>query len=195
MRFLAASFLAFVFILCSSFQGMKKVGDVIVWSPNSEPAWKDFKKSLQGSAIEAAYSVCGIDISSAPKQINDTIYLEVEAFFSKTLSAKTTEKELLTDNVLTHEHGHFDITELYARMLRKEIKEASFKSVEEFYKSIQAMYNKESKACKEEQERYDKETNHSMNIKNQEKWNKEIAEQLEKYSSYTSTHLKIVVRK
>ncbi|HXB12059.1 MAG TPA: DUF922 domain-containing protein [Bacteroidia bacterium] len=194
MRSLSVLLLGIILIVCSSFQ-QNKIGETILWSPNSEPGWKDFKKSLQGNAIEAAYSVCGIDISSSPKQINDTIFLEVEAFFSKTESAKTTEKELLTNNVLTHERGHFDITELYARMLRKDIKEASFKTVEGFYNNVQVMYDKETKACKEKQDEYDKETNHSMNIKYQEKWNKEIAEELDKYSDYTSTHLKIVVRK
>lgn len=194
MKFFIAGVLFLVLFIISSFQSkMPDMGETITWSP-TKLTWDDFKKKISGNTIEAACTVWGIYISNHPKQVSDTFYFDVHAFFSKTLSAKNTKKESLTDNVLTHEQKHFDITEVYARMLRKDLEEAKFKNVTDFYKSVQLMYNKESSACNKEQAEYDNETKHSMNIDEQEKWNKKVAEELEKYKAYTDTQLKIVVK-
>jgi hypothetical protein len=197
MKSLLSFILLVVFITGSSFQGTQNdAGETIIWTPKAKITWKDFKKSLTGNAIEAAYSVCGIYISANPQQLNDsTILVDIHAFFSKTLSSKTTEKDLLKEGVLVHEQGHFDITEWYARMLRKDIMDARFQTIDEFYKNVQGMYNKEVAAFNAAQQKYDKETHHSMNADAQQKWDKAISEGIAKYAPYNNPQLKVVIKK
>jgi len=196
MRWLAGLLLLISFSNPALSQGKQNdVGETITWSPTEKLNWHDFKNSLKGDAIEAAYSVCGIYISSSPKQVNDsTLILDVHAFFSETLSSKTTEKELLVDKVLAHEQGHFDITEWYSRVIRKDISETTFVNLEDFYKRVQIIYNRENAEYNSLQVKYDKATNHSMNTQGQAKWNKIIADGLAQYAAYTNTQLTITLK-
>ena len=196
MKLLVSFLLIGLFITASSFQEKQNdVGETITWSPATKITWQDFKKSLKGNAIEAAYSVCGIYISSHPKQVNDsTLEIDIHSFFSKTLSSKSTEKDILQDKVLVHEQGHFDINEWYSRILRKEISETKFKSISDFYKNVQTIYNKVNAESAAKQLLYDKATRHSINIPQQEKWNKMIADSLAQYNNYTNTQLTITIK-
>lgn len=186
-----------ILIICSSFQGHQNdAGETITWQAGYKLTWFDFKKPLKDGNIEAAYSVCGIYISSNPTQVNDsTILVDIHAFFSKTLSSKTTKKDLIKPEVLKHEQGHFDLTELYARKLRKDVMDTHFKSVASFYKNVQQMYNKENQALNTEEQKYDKETSHSINATEQEKWNGAIADAISKYSGYAATQIKVIIGK
>jgi hypothetical protein len=196
MKLFASFLLVGIFITASAFQEKQNdVGETITWSPTTKITWQDFKKSLKGDAIEAAYSVCGIYISSHPKQLNDsTLQIEIHSFFSKTLSSKSTEKDILQDKVLVHEQGHFDINEWFSRILRKEITETRFKSIADFYKNVQTIYNKVNSASAAKQVLYDKATRHSINVPQQEKWNKMIADSLAYYGNYTQTELTITIK-
>ncbi len=195
MRFLT---LFFCVLLCSSFQGKQNdPGETITWQAGYKLTWFDFKKPLKdGGNVEAAYTVCGIYINSNPTQVNDsTIIVDIHAFFSKTLSSKTTNRALIKPEVLKHEQGHFDLSELYARKLKRDIMEAHFKTVASFYKNVQQMYNKENSALTTEEQKYDKDTNHSINAEQQEKWSGEIANALSKYSAYANPQVRVVIRK
>jgi predicted Zn-dependent protease len=194
MRVLASFLLSLIFTICSSFQ-QQDVGETITWSPDAKLTWSDFHKSLTGNSIEASYSVCGINISANPEKVDDHTYLiDVHAFFSKTLSSKTTEKDILTNNVLKHEQGHFDITEWYARKIRKELSEATYTNTDDFFSQVQNIYNKVNSECTAKQKEYDRATNHSMNVKGQERWNKTIADGLAQYANYTDTRIKITLK-
>jgi len=196
MKLFVSFVLLFALILCSSFQGsISDAGETINWQASSKLTWKDFKKSLPSGGIEAASTVCGIYISSNPNQVNDsTILVDVHAFFSRTLSAKTSNRALLKNEVLQHEQGHFDLTEVYSRKLRKDLSETRYRSIPAFFKSAHILYNKENTAFIAEQKEYDNETNHSINIAQQQKWTESIADMLDKYSAYSNTQLRVVIR-
>jgi hypothetical protein len=185
--------LAIVFV-GSSFQSQKDAGETVNWQAGSKLIWKDFKKQLKDGGLEAAYTVCGISISSNESQMDDkTVTVNVHSFFSRTLSAKTINSAHLNNVLLRHEQDHFDMAELYTRKLRKDIMDAHFKSIPTFYKNLQVLYNKENAALVAEQSKYDKETNHSLNATEQEKWNGAIADALSKYSDYANAMVKVVI--
>jgi hypothetical protein len=173
----------------------QELGQTMTWSATQKLTFGDFKKTIPGNTVEAACTVWSINISNQPKQVQDTFYMDVEALFSKSQSSKSSKKESLTETVLAHEQGHFDIAELYARILRKDLQAAHFKDAQEFFKKVQSLYNKDFSEGNKYQLEYDKETNHSMNAEGQQRWEKKIAEQLQEYSTYTNTHLKLVVGK
>lgn len=84
---------------------------------------------------------------------------------------------------MSHEQGHFDIAELFARKLRKAFKEYIFNP-----KTIEADYNKIFSRIKTERSKmdalYDKETNLSRNKSKQLYWNKKIEAELKKFEAH-----------
>ena len=80
--------------------------------------------------------------------------------------------------MLNHEQLHFDIAELFARKLRKELEKPRFTtaSTEEIFSAV-ASFNMELDKM---QKRYDNETNHYRNKKKQKKWEIYVGEELAK---------------
>jgi hypothetical protein len=86
----------------------------------------------------------------------------------------------ITNDLLTHEQGHYDITalgarELYARLLK--LKAADVKSLSDKVNELsEALQNKIDNT----NHRYDEQTDHSKVKASQEKWNKAIATEKQK---------------
>jgi len=87
---------------------------------------------------------------------------------------------------LDHEKRHFDITEIYARKIRKAIASAHFTSGN-FNNSLNSLFKDLTSQHRAEQNKYDHETRHSMDTAQQQKWDKWIDEQLESLSNYSRT--------
>jgi predicted secreted Zn-dependent protease len=82
-----------------------------------------------------------------------------------------------SENLLRHEQGHFDITEIYARKLRRH-----FERNPQLCAKGQAAVDAEAKKIFAEwdatQDQYDLETNHSKNIPVQREWETRIQHDL-----------------
>ena len=85
-----------------------------------------------------------------------------------------------TEALLRHEQLHFDITEVYARIMRQKLQLFSAKANCE---KLQPGFNNTTKlvyaAWDHEQNRYDQETNHGLNAVRQAAWEKQTAAKLE----------------
>lgn len=86
----------------------------------------------------------------------------------------------VTETLLRHEQTHFDITELYARVMRQKL--AVF-AVKADCMKLQPAFNNVTKGVygewDREQNRYDQETNHGLNAARQALWEKQVAARLE----------------
>ncbi len=91
---------------------------------------------------------------------------------------------------LKHEKGHLEITEIYARRIRKVVSRTGFKS-HSFKDELRDLFRNIAEQHRNEQIKYDKETNHSINVENQLKWNAWIDEQLSSLSDYTAIDIKL----
>lgn len=102
-------------------------------------------------------------------------------------------KNSKTDSGLQHEQGHFDITEIYSRKLRKKLSDYTFKK-----KSLKAnfmkFYNGNAALLDAEHDLYDKETDHHRIEEKQKEWDKKIAEQLKELEAYKETNLTLKVK-
>jgi predicted secreted Zn-dependent protease len=78
----------------------------------------------------------------------------------------------LNDYMLQHEQTHFDITELYARILRKRLSE-EIKTIKDV-KKISSIGREITKQWEIEQNTYDDETDHSINKETQAEWNANV---------------------
>jgi hypothetical protein len=94
---------------------------------------------------------------------------------------------------LDHEKRHFDITEIYARKIRKALVTGHFTS-RHFIDAMDNLFKDMTSQHRDEQRKYDHETMHSMDAAQQQKWNMWIDEQLKALSDYSKTSLVVVFK-
>jgi lipopolysaccharide export LptBFGC system permease protein LptF len=172
-------FIALAFV-CLSFT---KDDNTILWNETTKLAWTDFKGNPNNSSPYKAFTESNIHTEISAK--NNEANISIKVFFDKN---KSWVKEANNAELLKHEQTHFDITELWARKFRQKLKGKtfSFKSFQNDLNTIQAGIFKDSK---EMQVLYDKETEHSVNTANQQKWNKKITEELKNLGEFSATEI------
>lgn len=179
-----------VLLMCSSFYQIPhlpnqkatskpKPDSSIIWQANIL-TWKDFQMTPpKDTQTIKAITNSGISVSMSSSGLkNDTMRFVVNTIFGKNLSWSVTSDSL----VLLHEQKHFDITEIFARKLRKYLHEVVVTQ-----KSIPTISNEIRKIINEQQsyqKRYDSETNHSINIEAQITWNLKVDMELTNLNAY-----------
>lgn len=173
-------FFLIVFLLI--FNGLS--AQKIFWSETQKLVWDNFKSkrnSLGGSTV-VAYTHCGweysVITSSDPKV---PVKMEIQTVFNEDKSWKDDKR--INDYVLVHEQKHFDIAEIHARKLRKEVLE-KIKTTSDYNKFFKSIYAKISSEYKNFQATYDRITEHGMNKEKQAEYNILISEELEKLKNY-----------
>ncbi|MGZ3900283.1 MAG: DUF922 domain-containing protein, partial [Bacteroidia bacterium] len=96
-------------------------------------------------------------------------------------------KDTVGYDVVLHEQKHFDIAELYARKLRKQIQEIHFKSLEDAEHKSDSLFDKINEEMDVFQDNYDNETDHSRNGIEQRKWNERVAISLDELRDYSAS--------
>lgn len=155
------------------FSSNKETPDILYWNPDYRLSWDDF----QGTPKFYQHQISALTSSGIVhyKGCQDGfINYKVQAYFERQES--WVKNEALTEHHLDHEQIHFDITELYARKLRKALSERRFKCGEEyqFETYISAVTDK----WQFEQRLYDGDTKHSLEVSKQEEWHERIANEL-----------------
>lgn len=162
-------------------------GQKIIWQEDRKLAWDDFKSpvSRKSNPDVVAYTHCGWEYSviksSNPKS---PVKIEITTIFNEDRSWKDTKR--INDYILLHEQKHFDIAELFARKLRKEVVE-KIKTSGDYDKNFKAVYSKITTDYKNFQISYDKITEHGMNKEKQAEYNALIAEEIDHLKSYKAS--------
>jgi len=163
-------------LLCLSFQSLQGY-DTIAWSSDKRLSWKDFKGKVPSNNRAAATTASGITyrFSTSGTKNEFEVDFKIDTFFYPTKSWY--QPSLCDEVILSHEQLHFDISELYARELRKRLNAATFThaNVKAEVRKIYAEINQE---LSEFQNRYDAETNFSRDREQQAIWNKRIEKTL-----------------
>ena len=166
-------------IICFSFT---QDDNLIMWQESNKIAWTDFKATSNNSSPYKAFTESEIKTEIAAK--NNEAHISIKTFFDKNKSWVKSK----TDELLAHEQLHFDITELWSRKFRQKVSGKTF-SYKTFQKEVSAIQNDIYKGSKDMQTAYDKETQHSIVVESQKKWEKKIAEDLQKLSAYNATEV------
>ncbi len=166
---------------------------IIIWNQDRKITWDDFngneatKKVFKYDEAEAGIS---LTISVFPKKLN---CLNVEkANFLAIMNKNSSWVEVKTSSGLNHEQTHFDIAEVYARKIRKEIEaflyekeECDLQGIADIYYRLESehwqtqfLYDEEVRIC----DNLPPELCH--NLKKQQEWDNKIAALLEKYKEY-----------
>jgi hypothetical protein len=182
MKFLCAILLTSLLSFTQNDKGL------IAWSPTYKLQWIDFMGSPTGSLKAMTWSTIKIDDFKAEGK---SITLKVSAGFIKNKSWKQKEVDA---ELLTHEQKHFDITEIYARKLRKKISETKFTSPKQAVQQIEQLSKEVFRESSAYEKKYDAETKHSIIKPEQEKWNKKVEEELQHLNAYSNTQLNLTIK-
>jgi hypothetical protein len=151
--------------------------EVIVWSESQRLTWNDFrgKPEPRNSIASTHYSL--------KKKLTDhgnSATVKVIAVFYPNDSWKRKKKK----GVLAHEQRHFDIVELFARKLRKQIQSGIYENYDDLVAKVNRYYDETDRELDAYQDRYDRMTSHSRNSRRQAKWNSKVEMELDELSNY-----------
>lgn len=162
-------------------------GQKIIWKEDQKLIWDHFKSPVnrKNNPDVVAYTHCGWEYSviksTNPKS---PVTIEITTIFNENKSWKDVTR--INDYVLVHEQKHFDIAEIFARKLRKEVGE-KVKTSGDYDKVFETIYHKISTDYRNFQISYDKDTEHGMNKEKQAEYNALISEELEHLKSYKAS--------
>lgn len=155
--------------------------EMIAWSPTYKLTWADYKARPETGSDVAATTTTYIGIEY---NINASGFsYKIQCRFSKDRSWGLHK----TPYILAHEQGHFDIAELFARKLHKAMLAYRFNK-RTYQQDLKAIYEKLMNEKEAMQDEYDRETNHSINRRQQAVWLEKISFLLNDYSAYASYH-------
>lgn len=149
--------------------------ELIKWSDTRRLSWDDYKASPNpnSDAVASTTTVLAVDY----KFNNNQFGFAIQSRFSKTRSWGLHK----TNYILSHEQGHFDIAEVFARKLNKNLSEYKFNK-KTYQKDLKKIYEEITEEKEDTQNEYDKETKHSINKEKQAEWLKKISALLEEYA-------------
>lgn len=171
-----------VFILCILVSLSRKEPVRYDWKHDKQLTWVDFKGKPDRRSPFAASTSSGLSHNYAIDSNGFLVKKQsvVNAYFYPQKSWY--KKEMIAAQTLKHEQTHFDITELYARILRKRIAEYDFTS--RSLKEIKKIYRDTENERRQLQTRFDQETDHSLNTGAEHAWEIKVQRLLTQYRSW-----------
>ena len=143
----------------------------IAWAPTRRLSWDDFLCEPDRSSDAVASTSTSLGI--AYQLENGGLTYSITCNFSKHKSWGL----LKTDYILAHEQGHFDITEVFARILYSRLNQYQFNR-KTFRKDVNEIYQQVVKEKEDMQAAYDGESDHSRNRRMQHQWLQKIEDML-----------------
>lgn len=166
-------------------------GNKIIWSKERQLTWSDFQAKPDSLIKDGEDASTSTQIAISLENKKNKFIFNVQCYFERDKSWTVTNT---SPYLLKHEQLHFDIAEIYARSLRKDLQEMKDIQNNEVEAKIKALYHKTITACILFQKKYDSETNHSKNITKQQIWNERVNGILAETNIYNSTNV-VVIKK
>lgn len=175
-------FLFLILFLVSYFSYSQATEYKLSWDAKKPLSWQNFQAAPNHGTRYDATTNSGISYSWSLTTGNgkDDFRYEVKSNFYPDLSWVKPNKT--SDYLLAHEQLHFDISELHARKLRKAIQE--YRMTKDVKQDLRKIYHAIESERQEMQKKYDLESKHSLQKDSEEKWQKYVKSELEKYNQY-----------
>jgi hypothetical protein len=157
---------------------------LLEWQPGTRLTWGDFTAPPPEHALHDAETSTGISASRWTCERGRMVVVGARAYFNRTKSFALAQR---TDaDLLTHEQGHFDLTELYARQLRERLRAIRCAAREPgaIQAAVDAAVQEVDQGFLAETERYDRETDHGRDRAGQQDWNQHLRERLERTAGH-----------
>ena len=166
-----------IFLLAPEPAGTPAISGEIAWKNSRKLNWDDFKAKADSKDPLHALTATNIDMKAECE--NGQLKFKVASLFS-TKESWTKNRE--SERLLFHEQLHFDITEIYARRLRKALTE--LKDGCNNPEKINQIAESTFAEWKVQEDVYDKETNHGLDQEMMKVWTKKIAAELSSLDAY-----------
>lgn len=153
--------------------------ELISWDADRKLTWDDYRGEPDPSTDAAASTTTRLTVSYQFKK--DGYRFTIRSGFDPYRSWGTHR----TAYILSHEQGHFDLAEVYARKLFRNLSEYRF-DANNYRKDLKKIYDDVIKEKEAIQNEYDEETRHSILKAKQAEWLKKIAAMLEETNEYAS---------
>jgi hypothetical protein len=154
----------------------------IVWDERRPLVWDDFRASPDpnNGAVALVFTTYTPASLSCPREGRAVLN---EGMLALMEPGKSWVKPVVRGNaeVLAHEQGHFNITEIYGRRVRSMIRgvDCTGRPFDAVVNEIGQKFNALQTEWQATQTRYDQETDHHINRAKQREWNDLIRRQLE----------------
>ena len=153
--------------------------DIIYWDTDRRLSWSDFEGTPRYD-YESISALTSSGIVHYKGCKNDKIIYKVRAYFEKKES--WVKEEARTKHHLTHEQLHFDITELYARKLRKALADRQFSCGEE--EEFEEFVSNFLENWQYDQRAFDIHTRHSLDKIRQREWFFRVGMEMSVFNDY-----------
>ncbi|MGZ3864114.1 MAG: DUF922 domain-containing protein [Bacteroidia bacterium] len=183
-------YLGLILLIAFSLSFTEEDNDVIVWNKDRKLTWNDYRGKPQ-RRFAAASTVYSLGRKVLMK--DNEPYARIQAYFYCNDSWK--KEEWISESVLRHEQKHFDIVELYCRKIRKQITEMTFRDFKDAEIKVDSLYEIANKEMDHYQDKYDDETNGSMDAEGQQRWIKKIDSELQSLNKYEDIFVQLKMKK
>lgn len=174
-------YIGIIFLFSSLLSAAQDPGEKLIdWKEGKKLVWDDYKGNIDPSSDAAASTATYLGIEY--NITSSTLGYKITCRFSENKSWV----RYKSDYILSHEQGHFDITEIFARKLNKLMSEYKFNK-DSYRHDLQKIYQDILNEKEEMQNQYDKETDFSRNKEKQTEWLLKIAmklKELKEFSDY-----------
>lgn len=176
-------------LLCSAFtyKPAGYVRDLKEWSDTLSLSWNDYKGGITDTTRFVSTN-CGL--SCIPQIVGDTASITVIAYMDKNKSWYR--KKYADDALLLHEKGHFDLTEIFARKMKKRVLAERMRK-KEFIAEVKIIYEKTWNDLQQQHQAYDKATGEGTVEFAQRTWQNYIKENLVMYYPYAQQTIKFPI--
>lgn len=143
---------------------------LVKWDESRKISWNHF---IVKNGSDRFAAECHTFFKASFYLENDSVFCQVVSYFNKDSSWRAPHIRKSDPYTINHEQKHFDITEIFARKIRKQLIEQPVNE-----QQLESIYFENARECRKFQERYDRETRHSIDISKQLEWNQKIEQLL-----------------
>ncbi|CAN5849861.1 hypothetical protein BH24BAC1_BH24BAC1_00590 [soil metagenome] len=158
----------------------------LAWSESRQLTWNDFAGAPDSH--DPLHAITSTNIDMKAKCVGGKFKFEVKSVF---LVEESWSKNKISTPLLLHEQLHFDLTEVYARKIRKELNELK-DACGANNAQINLIVNRIFDEWKQEQDRYDEEVNHGLHKEAQQKWAHLISLRLAETLAYQNVEIPVI---
>jgi len=168
----------FIVVCFLQMTSVAQVAAVINYEPNSLK-WTQYSLSSKPSGYQKAFTYCGI--SYAVRSDEKGLTAEFQAYVD--LKESWVLKGAQSSALLIHEQGFFDLTEVYARLMKQATieyieSEGPNLTYEALLVAVRQIYREKNNELFNEQQSYNVQTRNGNDREAQEAWNKTIKNRL-----------------
>jgi hypothetical protein len=153
-------------------------GDTVFWSPTRKMTWADFTGAMPKTTRFSAQIFNNFEYF-APLKLEKGILrigLQMKVYMLK--SGSWTSSSSLSEYSIAHEQVHFDLTKIVAERFKQ--KAQQILTVDNYDSELQLLFIEMYREMNRLQKEYDDESNHSINVLGQQKWQQFVDRELKR---------------